>query len=457
MSRRYFGTDGMRGEAGKFPMTPDVIMRLGQATGQMFAQKSQHMRPTVVIGKDTRLSGYMVESALQAGFTSVGVYCLLVGPMPTPAVAFLTQSLRADLGVMISASHNPFQDNGIKIFGGDGFKLPDEKELEIENLLESPEKIVLAEPDVVGKAVRYEDAAGRYMEFCKTSVDRSFDLNGMRVVIDCAHGAAYKIAPKILWELGAQVIRIGAEPDGVNINRNVGALHTERLQEAVKNHGADIGIALDGDADRLIICDENGRVLDGDETMAAVASHMHERGTLTGGGVVATQMSNMGMEKFLNEKGLDLVRTKVGDRYVMEAMREGGYNFGGEASGHLIFLDHATTGDGLLAALQFLQVMKEKGCRASVLGDSFTPFPQKLENVRLEEKGMADELLATDAVMQKISDVEASLNGAGRVLIRKSGTEPVVRVMVEAEDANAVDTNVAAIVDTMTETAKTMS
>lgn len=449
MTRRYFGTDGVRGTANKFPMTPDVVLRLGQAAGHYFAEKSPHSRPTVVIGKDTRLSGYMMEAALQAGFTSVGMYCLLLGPMPTPAVAFLTRSLRADLGVMISASHNPFEDNGIKLFGADGFKLPDATELEIETLLDTAHTLKLAEPDVIGKAVRYDDAAGRYIEYCKTSVAKDFDLSGMRVVIDCANGAAYNIAPKILWELGAQVIRVAAEPDGMNINRNCGALHTERMRQAVLDHGADLGIALDGDADRLILCDEQGRILDGDEIMAAIGLHLHRQGRLKGGAIVATQMSNMGLERYLNSHNIGLVRTKVGDRYVMEAMCAGGYNFGGEASGHMICLDHATTGDGVLAALQFLQVMRERGCRASVLGNSFAPFPQKLHNVVLPEKSLADALIAHSGVQESITTAEKELNGNGRVLIRKSGTEALVRVMVEADDVALVEKYVTSIVASM--------
>lgn len=447
MERKYFGTDGIRGTANSGVMTPEIAMKVGQAAGQIFRKNSPHARPSVVIGKDTRLSGYMVESALQAGFTSVGFYCLLVGPMPTPAVAFLTRSLRADLGVMISASHNPFMDNGIKLFGPDGFKLDDAQEHGIEALMDGTgdEQISLVAADKIGKAVRIEDAVGRYIESCKAAVAETFSLDGMRIVVDCAHGAAYHIAPKILWELGAQVIRIGAEPDGMNINRSCGATSPEALSKAVVSHGADLGIALDGDADRLIMCDENGTVLDGDQIMGAVATHMHAQGTLRGNGLVATQMSNMGLEKHLNGLGVDLIRTKVGDRYVMEAMREGGYNFGGEASGHMICLDYATTGDGLLAALKFLEVLKSQGVRASVLGNCFTPFPQKLENIRLPEKEMADVLLNDDSVKGVIEKCEKELNGSGRVLIRKSGTEPLIRVMVEAECADKMDSKVAAI------------
>lgn len=449
LTRKYFGTDGIRGTANSGVMTPEIAMKVGQAAGQIFRKNSPHSRPTVVIGKDTRLSGYMVESALQAGFTSVGFYCLLVGPMPTPAVAFLTRSLRADLGVMISASHNPFMDNGIKLFGPDGFKLDDFKELQIEALMDGngDEQIELVAADKIGKAVRVEDAVGRYIESCKMALSADFSLDGMRVVVDCAHGAAYHIAPKILWELGAQVIRIGAEPDGVNINRSCGATAPEALSKAVVSHGADIGIALDGDADRLIICDENGDVLDGDQIMAAVATFMKEEGSLNKNTVVATQMSNMGFEKYLESMDMKLVRAQVGDRYVMEAMREGGYNFGGEASGHMICLDSATTGDGLLAALKFLEVQRKRSVRTSVLGRCFEPFPQRLENIRLEDKALADRVLADPAVQKVIEESSVRLNGSGRVLIRKSGTEPLIRVMVEAENEEMMNAEVDAISD----------
>lgn len=451
LDRKYFGTDGIRGRANAFPMTVEIAMKVGQAAGQIFKEKTKHARPTVVIGKDTRVSGYMVESALQAGFTSVGFFTLLVGPMPTPAVSFLTRSLRADLGVMISASHNEFMDNGIKLFGPDGFKLPDAVEHEIEALMDgsSEREIQLADAAKLGKAVRIEDAVGRYIESCKMAVSNDFRLDGMRIVVDCANGAAYKIAPKILWELGAQVIRIGVEPDGYNINRNCGALHTNGLKKAVQTHGADIGIALDGDADRLILCDELGNIIDGDQIMATVGSYMNKKGLLKGSGVVATQMSNMGLEKYLENEGMHLVRTKVGDRYVMEGMREGGYNFGGEASGHMIVLDHATTGDGLLAALKFLEVMRAEGTRASVLGHRFTPYPQKLENITLPNRDMADSIIKETSVQSMIEQVESELAGNGRVLIRKSGTEPLIRVMVEAEDEAKMQEGVEKIVSAM--------
>lgn len=451
LERKYFGTDGIRGRANAFPMSVEIAMKVGQAAGHIFAEKTKHARPTVVIGKDTRVSGYMVESALQAGFTSVGFFTLLVGPMPTPAVSFLTRSLRADLGVMISASHNEFMDNGIKLFGPDGFKLPDSVEHDIEALMDgsSDKTIALADAARIGKAVRIEDAVGRYIESCKMAVASDFRLDGMRIVVDCANGAAYKIAPKILWELGAQVIRIGVEPDGYNINRNCGALHTDGLKKAVLTHGADIGIALDGDADRLILCDELGNIIDGDQIMATVGSYMNAKGLLKGKGVVATQMSNMGLEKYLETEGMHLVRTKVGDRYVMEGMLEGGYNFGGEASGHMIVLDHATTGDGLLAALKFLEVMRAESTRASVLGHRFKPFPQKLENVTLPSRELANEVIENGSVQDVIQAVERGLEGNGRVLIRKSGTEPLVRVMVEAADEAVVESAVAQITDAM--------
>jgi phosphoglucosamine mutase len=451
LERKYFGTDGIRGRANAFPMSVEIAMKVGQAAGHIFGEKTKHARPTVVIGKDTRVSGYMVESALQAGFTSVGFYTLLVGPMPTPAVSFLTRSLRADLGVMISASHNEFMDNGIKLFGPDGFKLPDSVEHEIETLMDggSDTQIKLADAAKLGKAVRIEDAVGRYIESCKMAVANDFRLDGMRIVVDCANGAAYKIAPKILWELGAQVIRIGTEPDGYNINRNCGALHTQGLIKAVQSHGADIGIALDGDADRLIMCDELGNIIDGDQIMATVGSYMNSKGLLKGGGVVATQMSNMGLEKYFESEGMHLVRTNVGDRYVMEGMLEGGYNFGGEASGHMIVLDHATTGDGLLAALKFLEVLRSEGTRASVLGHRFTPFPQKLENITLPNRELANQIIENGLVQDAIRSVEKDLNGNGRVLIRKSGTEPLIRVMVEAKETEQVDAAVEKIVSVM--------
>jgi phosphoglucosamine mutase len=445
MSRKLFGTDGVRGKANTGNLTPDMALRLAQAAAQVFRANSTQARPTVIIGKDTRLSGYMVESAMEAGFTSMGFYTLMVGPMPTPAVALLTRSLRADLGVMISASHNPYQDNGIKFFAGDGFKLPDAMEAQIEALTLAPETIQLADADSIGQAVRVEDAAGRYMEFCKTTVDRDFKLDGMKVVVDCANGATYKIAPKVFWELGAEVIRIGSNPDGRNINHKCGSTEPDAMRSAVVAFNADVGIALDGDGDRLILCDEHARIIDGDQIMAAIAADWHARGLLKGQGIVATQMSNMGLERFMLDKGLHMVRANVGDRYVVEAMRKGGYNFGGEQSGHLIFMDHVTTGDGIVAALQFLSVMRRTGKKASELARTFMPYPQSLQNVRLT--GLtADEVLGKGAVQAVIKDAEGSLNGHGRVLIRKSGTEPVIRVMVEAAEETAVTAHLGRIV-----------
>lgn len=445
---KYFGTDGVRGVANTAPITSELALRLGQAAGQVFRKYTPHSRPTVVIGKDTRLSGYMLESAIQSGFNSMGFYCLLVGPLPTPAVAMLTQSLRADVGVMVTASHNEFMDNGIKLFSADGIKISQRVQDEIEYLMEHPEKIELVAPDKIGKSIRLDDAVGRYTEFCKMSVPKKLSLEGVRIVVDCAHGACYKIAPKVLWELGAQVVRIGCDPDGHNINRACGAVHPEAMCEAVKSHGADLGISLDGDADRLIMCDEKGTVMDGDQIIAAIASHMHDKGTLKKG-VVGTVMSNMGMEDYFCEKGVEFVRTPVGDHHVELAMREGGHNIGGESSGHIIFSDYATTGDGLLAALQFLDVMKEKGVQASVLGHTFKPFPQKLHNIRVASDALAEKMLTNSKVTAHIKEVEASLNGSGRVLVRKSGTEPLVRVMVEAREVEMVESYTQSIVETM--------
>lgn len=434
MDTKYFGTDGIRGPANGPVLRPELVVRIGQATGMVMARNKHQPRPTVVIGKDTRLSGYMIESALQAGFTSVGFSCVLVGPLPTPAVAMLTRSLRADVGVMITASHNPYEDNGIKIFGQDGVKIPAATVAEIEALVENPDKIELAEGDQIGRAVRVEDAVGRYMEFLKTSVPKDLQLHGLKIVVDCAHGAAYKIAPRIFWELGADVVRIGCEPDGFNINRAHGATAPAALSEAVLAQEADIGLALDGDADRLIICDETGEVVDGDCIIAAMAQYFHGKGTLQGGGVVATVMSNMGMEKFIEGLGLKLVRTAVGDHYVEKEMRTGGYNVGGESSGHLIFRDYATTGDGMLAGLQVLSFLKGQGKPASTLRNLYTPWPLKLENIRLPAGTDAKVVLESMSVQASIKDAERTLGSHGRVLVRKSGTEPLIRVMVEADE-----------------------
>ena len=426
MARKFFGTDGIRGLTNTSPMTPEVAMRVGQAAGAKFLRGVHKHR--VLIGKDTRLSGYMIESALTAGFTSVGMDVVQVGPMPTPAVAMLTRSMRADLGVMVSASHNPFRDNGIKLFGPDGYKLSDADELEIEALLDVPP--VLAMPAAIGRARRIDDAQGRYIHAAKSTFPERLRLDGLKVVIDCAHGAAYKVAPMALWELGADVVAIGVDPDGFNVNAAIGSTHPQAMQERVVASGADLGIALDGDADRLIVADEHGTLVDGDQLMALIASDWARRGKLKGGGLVATVMSNLGLERFLGGLGLDLERTAVGDRYVLEAMRARGCNIGGEQSGHLILSDHATTGDGLVAALQILAVMVQAGKPASELLHLFDPLPQLLKNVRF----VGGTPLDSANVKAVIAAGEARLNGHGRLVIRKSGTEPLIRVMAEGED-----------------------
>ena len=430
MTRKYFGTDGIRGLTNAGAMTPEVAMRVGQAAGTKFLRGPHKHR--VLIGKDTRLSGYMIESALTAGFTSVGMDVVQVGPMPTPAVAMLTRSMRADLGVMVSASHNPFHDNGIKLFGPDGYKLSDADELEIEALLDTAPS--LAPPAGIGRARRIDDAQGRYIHSAKSSFPDRLRLDGLRIVIDCAHGAAYKVAPMALWELGADVIPIGVNPDGFNVNASIGSTHPQAMQERVVASGAHIGIALDGDADRLIVADENGTLVDGDQLMALVVTDWAKRGLLKGGGLVATVMSNLGLERYLHGQGLTLERTAVGDRYVLEAMRARGFNIGGEQSGHIILSDHATTGDGLVAALQILSVLVTSGRPASELLHLFDPLPQLLKNVRFA--GGAP--LEAEAVKRVIAAGEARLNGTGRLLIRKSGTEPLIRVMAEGEDIGLV-------------------
>ena len=424
--RRYFGTDGIRGLTNTPPMTAAIAMKVGQAAGRHFLRG--HHTHRVVIGKDTRLSGYMMESALVAGFTSVGMDVTLLGPMPTPAVAMLTRSMRADLGVMISASHNPFHDNGIKLFGPDGYKLSDDDEAAIEALLD--EEIGLAEPSSIGRARRIDDAQGRYIHFAKATFPEHLRLDGLKIVIDCAHGAAYKVAPKALWELGAEVIAIGVAPDGFNVNDKVGSTHPKALQLEVLESGADIGIALDGDADRLIVVDERGQIVDGDQLMALIAARAAEAGTLKGGALVATVMSNLGLERFLAGRGIALHRAAVGDRHVLELMRTSGCNVGGEQSGHIILSDHATTGDGLVAALQILAALVATGKPASELLHLFDPLPQLLKNVRF--KGGTP--LETEGVKAAIAEAEAALAGKGRLLIRKSGTEPLIRVMAEGED-----------------------
>ena len=438
MTRQYFGTDGIRGRVNADKMTADMAMRVGQAAGCHFLRGGHKHR--VVIGKDTRLSGYMMESAMVAGFTSVGMDVVMTGPLPTPAIAMLTREMRADLGVMISASHNPYEDNGIKLFGPDGFKLSDEDEAAIEALL--AKGCQLADAPNVGRARRIDDARGRYIHAVKGSLSSAIRLDGLKIAVDCANGAAYHVAPSAFWELGAEVVTIGTSPNGTNINLNVGSTHLATIQSATVASGADIGIALDGDADRLIVVDENGKIVDGDQIMALIGSEWAADGRLRGGGVVATIMSNLGLERFLAGKGLDLVRTKVGDRHVLETMKARGYNVGGEQSGHMILLDHATTGDGTVAALQVLAALVRSGKPASELLHQFDPVPQLLKNVRYAS---GSKPLEADAVQSAISAGEERLGENGRVVIRASGTEPVIRVMAEGDD----DTLVEDVVDTI--------
>ncbi len=444
MSRKLFGTDGVRGTANTYPMTAEMALRLGAAAGRYFRRDDTGAH-RVVIGKDTRLSGYMLENALTAGLTSTGMSVLLLGPVPTPAVGFLTRSMRADLGVMISASHNPHEDNGIKFFGPDGFKLSDEAEAAIEAILEG--EIEPAPPARIGRARRIEDGRGRYQEYAKTTFPAGLRLDGLKVVIDCANGAAYRAAPDVLWELGAEVIPVGVDPNGTNINLRCGSTYTQTAAEAVVAHHADVGICLDGDADRVMILDQHGRVADGDQIMALLAGRWAEEGRLNGNTLVASVMSNLGLERFLTGRGLWLERTPVGDRYVVEAMRKGGWNLGGEQSGHIVMTDYATTGDGLIAGLQFLAEMARTGQPASALVTSFETVPQMLKNVRY---AAGQEPLAAAAVQAAIAGAEARLNGKGRLLIRKSGTEPLIRVMAECED----EAMLAEVVDAIVEAVK---
>ena len=430
MGRKYFGTDGIRGRTNAGAMTAEMAMKVGQAAGAHFLRGDHKHR--VVIGKDTRLSGYMVENALVAGFTSVGMDVVQFGPIPTPAVALLTRSMRADLGVMISASHNPYEDNGIKLFGPDGFKLSDADEMAIEALLDQPPK--LAKSMDIGRARRVEDARGRYIHAVKATLPEHIRFDGLHVVLDCAHGAAYQVAPAAIWELGAKVTAIGVNPNGKNINDRVGSTHTATLQETVVAAGADIGIALDGDADRLIVVDEKGRVVDGDQIMALLGTSMNRNGLLRGDGIVATVMSNLGLERYLASQHLELVRAKVGDRYVLEEMRARGMNVGGEQSGHMILLDHATTGDGTIAALRVLAELVDSGKKASELLHLFDPVPQLLRNVRYS----GGKPLDNANVQSVIAEAERELSGTGRLVIRPSGTEPVIRVMAEGDDAKQV-------------------
>ncbi|MGN6498575.1 MAG: phosphoglucosamine mutase, partial [Tsuneonella sp.] len=444
MGRKFFGTDGIRGRTNKGVMTAATAMRVGQAAGRYFLRGDHRHR--VVIGKDTRLSGYMMENALVAGFTSVGMDVIMTGPLPTPAIAMLTREMRADLGVMISASHNPYEDNGIKLFGPDGFKLSDEAELAIEHALENGEIPLAAAPDI-GRARRIEDSRGRYIHAVKQSVAADIRFDSLTVVVDCANGAAYQVAPTAIWELGAKVVTIGVTPNGTNINRDVGSTALDAVKAKVVEEGADIGIALDGDADRLIVVDEKGQTVDGDQIMALIALRMHEKGSLKGGGVVSTVMSNLGLERHLAGHGLALERTKVGDRDVLERMRSGGFNVGGEQSGHMILLDHGTTGDGTVAALRVLASLVRSGKRASELLHLFDPVPQLLKNVRFEGGAPLEDA----RVRQVIAEAERELAGKGRLVIRPSGTEPVIRVMAEGDD----EAQVVRVVDTICDVVRT--
>lgn len=434
--RRLFGTDGIRGIANVEPMTVETAMRIGRGTAYLFKGKSGH-RPKIVIGKDTRLSGYMLENAIASGVCSMGVDVLLVGPLPTPGIAFITRSMRADAGVVISASHNPFQDNGIKIFSSDGFKLPDELEARIEELISSDEMDLLRPTaQEVGKAFRVDDAKGRYIVFLKASFPAELSLEGMKVVVDCANGAAYKVAPLVLEELGAQVIPIGVDPDGENINKGCGALHTELICRVVRQEGANLGIALDGDGDRAMLCDEKGRVVDGDRVMAMAALEMDARGRLNHRTVVSTVMSNMGLEVALRRRGIRLIRTPVGDRYVVEEMQRGGFNLGGEQSGHVLFLDHTTTGDGIITALQVMTLMCRKGRPLSELASVMECYPQVLRNIPVRDKRPVEEIRG---FVRMIRQAEERLGNEGRILVRYSGTEPLLRIMVEGQDDRLIN------------------
>ena len=428
MGRKYFGTDGVRGLANTHPMTAEMALKLGAAAGRFFRKDKKSHR--VVIGKDTRRSSYMIENALTAGFASTGMEVFLLGPVPTPAVGMLSRSMRADVGVMISASHNPYHDNGIKFFGPDGFKLSDAAEIEIETLVDG--EINLAQPENIGRVQRIDDGLGRYMEFAKTAFPRKRLLDGLKVVVDCANGAAYKAAPTVLWELGAEVIPVGVNPNGFNINDGCGSTCPQTAAEAVLAHGADVGICLDGDSDRVMMIDEKGNIADGDQVMGLIAGRWQKDGTLAKNTLVATVMSNMGLEKHLEGNGMTMLRTGVGDRYVVQAMREGGYNLGGEQSGHIVMSDYVTTGDGLIAGLQFLNGMIKSNKPASELAHVFDPYPQLLQNVRYKDKDPMD----ADSVKAAITEGEEVLKANGRLLIRKSGTEPLVRVMGECEDAS---------------------
>jgi phosphoglucosamine mutase len=447
MTRKLFGTDGIRGLANSHPMTPEIAMKVGMAAGRLFT-RGEH-RHRVVIGKDTRLSGYMIESALVSGFTSVGMDVFQFGPLPTPAVAMLTRSLRADLGVMISASHNPFHDNGIKLFGPDGNKLSDQTEAQIEALMANGLEAGLAPAKELGRAKRIDDSQARYIEFVKGTFPKHLRLDGMRVVIDCANGAAYKVAPAVLWELGAEVFSLGDAPDGFNINQDCGSTAPQAMSAKVREMRADFGIALDGDADRVVMADERGRIIDGDQILALIARSWSRTGGLKGNGVVGTVMSNMGLERFLSGMSLKLARSAVGDRYVIEKMREGGCNVGGEQSGHIILSDFSTTGDGLIAALQVLAVLAGERKPASEATRLYDPLPQIFENIRFRNGSPLEDAL----VKSQIDAGEARLNGKGRLIVRKSGTEPVIRIMAEGEDAHELREVVREIAAVVRETA----
>lgn len=445
--RKYFGTDGIRAQANTYPMTASMAMRVAQATALYFRETQTAHRPKVVIGKDTRLSGYMIENAMTAGFVSMGMDVVMVGPMPTPAIAMLVRSLRADLGVMISASHNPYQDNGIKLFAADGFKLSDDVELAIEALIDQPDaerEEQLASSGSIGRAMRVDEESGRYIEHVKRSFPRDLSLHGLKIVVDCAHGAAYKAAPKILWELGADVIPLGVNPNGTNINDGVGATATQAMQDAVVAHGADIGLALDGDADRLIVADEKGNRLDGDQIIAAVATDWHQTGKLLGDGIAMNAMSNLGLHDYLSGLGLRLHRTGIGDRYVMAEMRAQKLNLGGEQSGHFVMLDTGTTGDGLVAGLQVLAALKRQNVPASTLLNVFTPWPQVQRNLKLVHGNP----LESSLVQQRLAQIEQDIEGQGRILVRKSGTQPLIRILAEAKD-NAQAQEIADQIETL--------
>ena len=445
MARKYFGTDGIRGTANKENMTAEIALRVGMAAGSLFTRGSH--RHTVVIGKDTRLSGYMLEPALAAGFIGMGMDVIFLGPIPTPAVSMLTRSLRADLGVMISASHNEFSDNGIKLFGPDGYKLDDRKEEQIEKIIESDMHTDLAEASKLGRAKRLEDAQGRYIEFVKSTFPKGRRLDGLKIVVDCANGAAYKVAPTALWELGAEIICTGVNPDGFNINKDCGSTDTTSMCELVKEHRADLGIALDGDADRVIIADENGFLLDGDQLMAAIAEAWHVDGRLSGSGIVTTVMSNLGLERYLTGLGLKIERTKIGDRYVVEHMKNNGFNVGGEQSGHIVLGDYTATGDGLVAALELLALMVRSGKPISNIGRKFEPLPQVLENVPVASSS----IIKKPKVIEAMDNAKVVLGSNGRLLVRNSGTESVVRVMAEGDDITVVRCVVDGIISAINE------